>query len=275
MQTEQSAIAINKRNNLPAMNFMERIERMEFKQSRIILFLHYEVFTTVQIVAQLLEVSQSSARRALEQLVTAGMLISESHYIDGHAVKIYGITHAGLIASEAETETVYFQKNKIKSQYITHKTECQRVRIIAEKLGAYFTPERKIRIDQKNLKKIPDGIVTLYLNDMRVPGPRIAIEVEREPKIARRMKDINANYLHAMEIDEHIDSVLYLYPQKYLSGAVKLMRTLEQPECPPGLETLRPFRYMYGSLESFPVGIRFGDGSPVDFTAQEIPAHFE
>jgi len=276
MQIEQSAIAINKISNLPSMTYEEKIERRDEKQAKILNFLaDYEVFTTVQVVAMLLEVSQSSARRALEQLVAGSMLISEDHYIDGHSVKLYGITHAGLIACEAEPEAPYFEKGKIKSHYIQHKLETQRVRIIAEKIGAFVIPERKIRIDQKGLKKIPDAIMNLYLNDQRVPGSRICIEVEREPKIARRLNVVNKNYLHAMEVDEQIDCVLYLYPQKFLGGAIKLMHRLEQPECPAGLETLRPYRYMYGALENFPHGIRFADGTAVDFTAQVIPAHFE
>lgn len=276
MQTEQSAIVKNQIRNLPISTWIAKVNRQREKHYRITQWLSdFEIFTTVAIVAQLLGVSLSSSRRALEQLVKAGMLISEDHFIDGHSVKIYGITHSGLIASEADIEAPYFERGKIKSHYIQHKFETQRIRIIAEKMGAFFIPERKIRIDQKGLKKIPDGIMSIYLNDMRVPGNRICVEVEREPKIARRLNVVNKNYLHAMEIDEQIDCVLYLYPQKYLNGAIKLMQRIEQPECPAGLETLRPYRYMFGSLENFPHGIRFMDGSAVDFTGQVVPNTFE
>lgn len=276
MQIEQAAIVNSKTSNLPISTWLEKVNRQREKHNRITQWLSdYEVFSTVQIIAMLLEVSQSSSRRALEQLVTGGMLLCEEHYIEGHGVKLYGITHAGLIASEAEPEAPHFEKGKIKSHYIQHKLEAQRVRIIAERMGAFFIPERKIRIDQKGLKKIPDGIANIYLNDMRVPGSRICVEIEREPKIARRLAVVNKNYLHAMEIDGLVDCALYLYPQKYLNGAVKLMHRLETPECPAGLETVRPYRYMFGALENFPAGIKFADGSPVDFTGQVVPNDFE
>jgi len=278
MQTEQSTIVKSQSINLPNMSHAEKISRRDFKQTHILNFLaDYEVFTTVQIVSQLLEVSQSSARRALEQLVTARMLISENHYIDGHSIKLFGITHHGLIAVEAEARAPYFERGKVKSNFIQHKLEIQGVRIVAEKMGASFQAERKIRINQNGLKKIPDAIMNLNIADVRVPGYRTCIECELEPKTAKRMTIVNENYLYMIEADEVVDSVLYLYPEKFLKGATRLMKSLPQPACPNrgNLSSLRPFRYLFGSLEAFPEGIKFADGSSVDFTPQIIPDTFE
>jgi len=271
MQTEQST-------NLPSMSYEEKISRRDFKQTRILSFLaDYEVFTTVKVVGLLLEVSQSSARRALEQLVTARMLISEDHYINGHSIKIFGISQSALIAIEAEEGAPFFERGKAKSNYIRHKLEIQRVRIVAEKMGATFQAERKIRINQKGLKKIPDAIMNLKVADIRVPGYRICIECELEPKTAKRLTAVNENYLNMFETEEVVDSVLYLYPNKFLNGAMRLMKSLPQPACTnrPNLSALRQFRYLYGALETFPSGIKFADGSAVDFTTQIFPDTFE
>jgi len=276
MQIEQ-AIVKSQSNNLPVMSYAEKILRRDFKQTRILNFLSdHEVFTTVAIVALLLEVSESSSRRALEQLVEAGMLISEQHYIDGHSVRLYGISHPGLIAVESDIEAPHFERGKVKSNYIQHKLYTQRIRITFEKMGASFIPERKVRM-QKGLRKIPDGICTHYLNDMRVPGARMGIEVETVPKSFKRLNAVYTNYLHIIEVDEEIDCVLYLYPQKFLNGAIKLHNSLISPECPKrdNLRAVRPFRFLFGALESFPHGIVLFDGSPVDFSAQTVPDTFE
>jgi len=277
MQTEESTIVKSQSTNLPSMSYAEKISRRDFKQTRILNFLSdHEVFTTVAIVALLLEVSESSSRRALEQLVEAGMLISEHHYVAGHAVRLYGISHLGLIAVESDIEAPKFERGKVKSNYVQHKLYTQRIRIIFEKMGASFITERKVRM-QKGLRKIPDGIGTYYLNDMRVPSPRIGIEIETVPKSFTRLNTVHANYLHTIEVDELIDSVLYLYPKKYLKGAIKLHNSLEQPAYPnrKNLEATRPYRFLFGPLEDFPNGIRFIDGSPVNFSAQIVPDIFE
>jgi len=277
MQTEL-AIVESQSVNLPVMSYSEKISRRDYKQSQILRFLgDFEVFTTVQIVSLLLEISPSSARRALEQLVKSSMLIPELHYIDGHSVRIYGITHQALVVIDAEEEAPCFERGKTKSNYIKHKLENQRVRIILERMGASYISERKVRIIHRGLKKIPDGIGTFYLNDMRVPGARVGIEVETAPKSFKRLNAVYTNYLHTIEVDEEIDSVLYLYPNKFLKGAIKLHNSLISPDCPKrdNLQAARPFRYMLGALETFPQGIVFLDGTQVDFTAQVLPDTFE
>ena len=282
IQSEQAVIISNPKNNpscnLPVMDYIAKIQRRDFKAKMTLEWMaNYEQFSTVAIIAMLLEVSQSSARRALEKLVKAKLMLVEDHFINGYGIKIYGISNQGLVAVEAESDAPYFEKGKVTSNYIMHKLETQRIRIIAERLGAYFVSERKIRIAQRGLKKIPDGIITIFLNDLRAPGTRIALELEREPKTLKRLNIIHENYLHSMEIDGQVDCVLYLYPKKFLKGAIKLHKALTQPDCPKrnNLEAIRPYRYMFGALETFPQGIQFIDGEAVNFTAQNVPDIFE
>ncbi len=264
-------------NNLPDMTYAEKIEIRDIKHGRIINFLaDFEVFTTIAVVALMIEISKSNSRRALEQLVKSGLLITEDHFIDGHRVKIYGITHHGLVASGAEADTPYFERGKVKSHYIQHKLETQRVRIIAEKIGADFKPERKIRLQSRGLKKIPDGMASIYLHDPNILGSKLFIECERECKSFKRLSVVHKNYLDAMENDLVADSVLYLYPQKILNGAIKLHRSLPDSECPDrdNLADKRPYRFMFGTLENFPNDIQFADGTAVQFT-RPVPDGFD
>ena len=261
-------------SNLQKMSYIDKIERRDQKQARILQFLSdHEVFTTVVIVAQLLAISQSSARRTLDQMIKSGLLISETHYIDGHRVKISGISSAGLLAADAEIDTPYFERLKVKSNFIRHKLETQRIRIIVERMGAKWTPERKLRAT-KGLKKIPDALSEIFLNNNRVPGNRLFIECEREPKTAKRYEQIIKHYLHSIEIKELGDAVVYLFPKKYLSGATRLLKSIELPECPTwdNHQFYRPYRFLIGALEN-PLELKFlHSGEPVSFSkVSEIP----
>jgi len=269
-------------SNLPIMSHAEKIERRDDKQNRILQFLaDFEVFSTVAIVAQLLSVSQSSSRRTLEQLVKAGLLVSEIHFNNtAGTIRIYGITSAGLLVADAEADSPYFELKKVNSNFIVHKTATQLLRIQFENMNGVWTSERKIRVSNrgKSLKKIPDAMCEIHLNDLRVPGPALLIECEINVKTAKRMKPIFSELLHTIEINEKADAVLYLFPQKYLSGATRLLKSIELPECPTwdDHEHYRPYRFLIGSIEN-PLDIKFlHTGEAVNFTSREaVPDTFE
>ena len=265
-------------SNLPKLSYIDKIARRDQKQALILQFLSdFEVFTSVVIVAQMLAISQSSARRTLDQMIKSGSLIAEAHYIDGHRVKIYGITSAGLLAADAEIKTPYFERLKVKSNFIQHKLETQRIRIIVEGMNAKWTPERKLR-ETKGLKKIPDALLEIYLDNNKVPGNRLFVECEREPKTSKRYAQILKYYLHSMEIDEAGDAVIYLFPKKYLSGATRLLRSIELPECPSwdNHKFYRPYRFLIGTLEN-PLELKFlHSGESVNFSnANLIPQELD
>jgi len=263
------------------MTYTDKIARRDDKQNRILQFLgDFEVFTIVSIVAQLLSVSNSSARRTLEQLVKAGLLVPESHYINGHAVKVYGITSAGLIVIDSDVDSPYFELKKVNSNFIVHKTTTQSLRITFESMNGAWTPERKIRIANrgKTMKKIPDAMCEIHINDMRLPGPTLLIECELNVKTAKRMKPIFEEILHTIEIGGQADAALYLFPQKYLSGATRLLNSILLPECPTWdyHEYYRQYRFLIGSIEN-PLDLKFlHTGEAVNFISREaIPDTFE
>jgi hypothetical protein len=257
-------------NNLPKLSYQARIEIRDRKHSAILrLLCDHEVFTSVSNVALLLSISESSARRALDQLVKE-YLKSEVLYIDGHQFKIYGLDSRAILACDVAPDTPYFELGKVKSNFIRHKLEVQRIRIISEKMNGSFTSERKIR--RNGLKKIPDGICQIYLNDNRVLGNTLMYEVEREVKTSKRYLEIIRHHLYSIEIENSADAVLYLFPQKYLAGATRLMQSIPHPDFPVSdyLKENRKYRFLIGTIECYPLGIKFLSGESVDFTSPAL-----
>jgi len=232
----------------------------------------YEVFTSVLIVAQLLGVTESSARRALLQLKKNGLVKEERHFIDGHQISIFGITQAGLLAADSATNAPCFEKGRVKSSYIQHKLETQRIRILAEHIDGKWRSERNVRIHHPGIKKIPDAVCTIALADPNLPGDRILFEVECEIKSTKRYFEILKSHLYSIEADEFADSVIYLFPKRYLNGASKLLKSIPLPECPhrDNLTYHRQFCFMTGTLENFPNDIHYFSGEKVDFSPRQI-----
>jgi len=257
-----------------------RLDRRDEKHSAILNFLgDFEVFTSVQIVAQLLDVSDSSARRALSQLVKVGLLQDERHFIDGHQVSIYGITQAGIAAADLSPPIPTFSCGRVKSAFINHKLELQRLRIISENLGAIWSSERYVRFQRPGLKKIPDAACSISVCDQHIPGIRHFVELEIGIKTSKRYVEILKNHLFNIEAEQITDGVLYVFPQRLLAGATKLLNSIPLPPCPPrdNLANLRQYRFMVGSIENFPNDFRYLNGSKVNFSpcVPQIPDVFE
>lgn len=171
------------RNSLPILSHDQRVARAEEKQEKVLIFLaDGEVFTTPAIAAQLLNVSVVNARRTLLQLEKQSFMKRERHFIEGRQCDIFGVTQSGLVAVAGNPDAPIFELGRSKSEYLRHKLECQRIRLICEAMGGTFTTERKLRM--AGLKKIPDGIW-----HSPVDG-RIALEIEREAKTLKRMAEV-------------------------------------------------------------------------------------
>jgi hypothetical protein len=179
------------KNKLPVNSYADKLEIQSAKYSRILHFLgnQYEVFSTIEIIAQLLELSRSSTSRTLKQMVRDGLLIEDNnHWIHGHKVSLYAINQAGLLAIDAPLDAPSYD-DRATSNYINHKIQNQRIAIIIQKqLEAEYKCERELRIFHKGLKKIPDGLCEAFWLDGKIQGNRIMTEVELEPKTLRRLK---------------------------------------------------------------------------------------
>ena len=175
------------RNNLPVnMPHSEKLAIQAIKFDKILNFLgnDCEVFSTIAIIAMLLNVSQSNARRALLQLCkeNQNLLVHQKHFICGKQCSIFAITELGLLAIEAPSEAVAYD-SRISSNYINHKVQNQRISIISQQqLKATYTNERQLRNKFKNIKKIPDGLVEAHWLDPHMVGNRVFTEIELSPK---------------------------------------------------------------------------------------------
>lgn len=260
-------------NTLPKLTYQQRIDRRDAKHSLILQFLSdFEVFTSVAVAAQLLSTSESSARRALMQLVMAKLVSEEKHFVDGRQLSIFGITQSGLMAADAPTKSPYFERGRVSSSYINHKLSGQMIRIICERMGGSWKSERLIRIQNPSFRKIPDALCTIDINTPSLPSSRLLVEIERHPKTAKRYAEIMSLHLSSLETDEYGDAVLYLFPRRYFRSAVNLLRSVILCD-PPSRDNLlekREHRFMVGVLEEFPDSVQLLSGKCVDFVPSEL-----
>jgi len=255
-------------STLPSLTFQQKIDRRDEKHSAILKFLgSFEVFSTIELFSILLNTSESSARRACMQLVREKLLIEEKHFVDGHQKAIFGISAAGLVFADAHPNAPYFERGRVGSQFIKHKLDTQRIRITCEQIGGVWQSERQIRIQFPSLKKIPDGLCRIELSDSNLAGDKVMIEIEREVKTSKRYQEIIRNHLFSIEAEEFAHAVLYLFPRRYVTGGIRLLSSISQPECVQRdeLPRYRSYRVMVGTLEDFPLNIHFLHGGEVSF----------
>jgi hypothetical protein len=198
------------------------------------------------------------------------MLVEDKDvFVEGKKMSLFGISQAGLVAADSDPKAPYFERGRVSSFFINHKIEGQRIRILSEKIGGEWLSERQIRIQNPGLKKIPDALCKLRLTDHNLAGDTLMIEIEREVKTAKRYSEIVKNHLFNIEADEFADAVLYLFPKRYITGATRLLKSIPQPLCAnrDNLANHRKYRFLIGSLESFPQDIHYlMTGEPVNFT---------
>lgn len=235
------------RNPPPVTPWLDRMGRSDEKQQAVLNFLASgEVFSSLAVLAFLLNVSLPNVRRCVSGLEEKGYLLKERHYVNGRITDIFGISRNGVVFVAADPETQLFEVGRMKSQFITHRLSCQKVRITCERIGGRFFPESMLR--NRGLKKIPDGL-------WHSPGHgKICVEIELEAKSRKRLQEIFHQYLVLMEGDEAVDMALYLVPEKMLRGMIKLFRSIPIPPVPrrDRLPDRRAFRFAVGSLERFP-----------------------
>ncbi len=194
----------------PTLTADERNARRDAKRSLILSFLASgEVFSSAEIVSQLLACSRSVAWATLASLEKAGALKSEEHQIDARRVRIWGITPHGLAIADA-FDGQFFELGRTASGWIPHRLDTQRMRLRAESAGwGNWTTERALRL--RGLKKVPDAAAT------SPAGRRVAIEIERHCKTPKRYEQLIVAYL-----------------QEIRAGRFDLVHFL----CPPGVDGL-------------------------------------
>lgn len=186
----------------PRMTRQEQQLRIQEKRKRLLGFLASgEVYTSVQIAAQLLDVSRPAAVKTLVAMERDQALKSEVHRIDGHALRIYGITPHGLACADA-FDSPFFELGRTNSNWIPHRLDTQRMRLKAEALGwRDWMGERSLL--KLGLKKVPDASARNLGNEL------VAIEIERHCKTPKRYQQLIVAYLQEIKSGRfhHVDFV--------------------------------------------------------------------
>jgi DNA-binding MarR family transcriptional regulator len=199
----------------PQMPFFERMARSKAKQDAALAYISSEVYTTKNIIAELLNLSDTRARALVDSLEKSGCVASEMHMINGRMVKVIGITQHGNVMQNKFNSPV-FQKGRINSAYVQHTTQTQQIRILFEKAGWKWTVGREFF--RKGLRKVPDGMAT------SPTGLRVAIELERHAKSVKRYGDVLASHLHSSSKSVSLwDQIWYICPADGLAARIQKM----------------------------------------------------
>jgi hypothetical protein len=186
------------------MSYTQRMARAQAKSDILLKFLGSgEVYTTADIVADLLQIDRRRAAALLVSLEKQGFLNSELHGVNARQLRIAGITPHGLAYIDMAGGQ-HFELGRTNSSWISHRLECQRIRIAAEAAGwTGWTTERQLRDMQ--LKKIPDAVAT------DPAGSLVAIELERFAKTPKRYSEVIAAHLLQVKAG-HYSRIEYVSP---------------------------------------------------------------
>lgn len=187
----------------PALRRARNIEKL----LTILVFLRSETWSTVKILSEHMGCSQTKIRVAMRQLTGAEFV--RSHNPDSMLETIYGLTTAGLMKSfddGSEPKIVpIFEPSKIRDANLRHHLDLQRARIILERSG--WTGWIRGNPTDCRMRKIADATA------ISPNGQRVAIELERTIKTAKRYEAIFSEYLQAIRRGEY-SWVLYVAPSQ-------------------------------------------------------------
>lgn len=260
----------------PAMSFAERMTRQHLKSDAVLKFLASgEVFTSTDVVAALLQVSQRRAASCLQSLVEAGALKSELHSVN-IKLSIPPRSAAAGIAS-------LFDEKALKSK--THAATLRRLISLLD-AGARKSETHPVRARSLKIYGItPHGLAMADAYDApafelgrtnpswinhRLAGQRMRINAEAmgwtdwTPERALRLQKLRkipdavsvnpAGQRIAIEVENHCKSVkrnaelIVAYLQEIKSGKYIEVHFV----CPPGVERL--IQNSFNKIQSVKVG---------------------
>ena len=204
------------------MTYAQKMERTAHKRAALLDFLASgEVFTTVAMAAELLQLSEQTVQPLLKRLVAEQMLRVDTKAVPFSKTKLWGITAHGIALSpSADPNCNEFRVGRTNPRFLDHHLDCQLVRIILQRKGwTNWVPDKLLRVENsKRLKKIPDALA------IRPDGCRVALEIERNIKSKTRMTEMVAGHIHQM-VGGHYDAV-YFYTQ-HLAALKRVFQSVE------------------------------------------------
>jgi hypothetical protein len=188
----------------------EKLLRASQKREVLLVFLASgEGFTTLAVVAELLETSERNALRLLQKMQEEKLIKVDENVMPHTSLKLYGITAHGLaITAKAHPKAREFELSKTNPSWVPHHIEGQQIRIVAERAGwTNYIPGKLLMVENSGrLKKLPDALIT------RPDGRRCAIEIERFIKSKARHFEATSGHASAFVNKKNYELVYYFTP---------------------------------------------------------------
>ncbi|SBP88940.1 MarR family transcriptional regulator [Thiomonas delicata] len=205
----------------PRLSYAERIEISERKQLQVLNFLASgEQWSTLPVIAELLNLSERTAGRTVSQLVRQGFLqVEHVRIASGKSITgtlLVGITHAGMVrAGLPESALRPFDFRKVGALTMAHHIQTQRARLAAEAFGwNKWVPGRLLY--GQGWHAVPDAI---SIDQFR---KKCGIEIERTIKDKKDYRSLIARHLANVR-DGHYEYVAYLVSPDMCAGFKKML----------------------------------------------------
>lgn len=191
------------------MSRAEKLARASQKREAVLGFLASgETYSTLEILAELLQTSERNTRRLLQRLTAEKFLKVENNALPYSPLKLYGVTAHGIAMTlTAHPSAREFYLGKTNPSFIAHHIEGQKIRLTAERAGwTNYLPGKLLYVENAGrLKKLPDALAT------RPDGRRCSFEIERFIKSKKRMGEAMGGHL-AQIVKKDYDLVYYFTP---------------------------------------------------------------
>lgn len=195
------------------MSYAQKQARAVQKRAALLGFLASgEVWTTLAMVAELLQVEERTALRLLKSLAKEKLIKVDEGVMKLSNLKIYGITAHGIATTvSAHPKAREYQMGRTNPSWVQHHIQGQLIRIRAECAGwTDWVPGKLLMVENdKRLKKLPDFLMTRP----GAGGRRCAGELERFAKSPKRLTDVVGMHLQQI-VAGHYDFVYYFCPDK-------------------------------------------------------------
>lgn len=209
---------------------VKQSERIEEKQNIVLGFLANEMFSTSEILGQLLGLSRTATFKTLKSMEKHDLV--RLHHIEYELAQrgkqtIWGLTPKGaLLATDLNSFQIdFYEAGRIATSTMAHSIAIQRIKLAGLKKGwTDWISSRKLKQiaakDKMKWKQIPDALAT------SLDGKVIAFEVEKNVKTPKRYQVILGNYAK-MFLDKTVDQVFYICPENIVKRLERLFSNIE------------------------------------------------
>lgn len=207
------------------------VQRIEEKHNIVLKFLAHEVFSTSEILGQLLNLSRTAAYQTLKSMEKRNlvqMYSIEYELAQRGKQTIWGLTPQGaLFATDFESSKVdFYEAGRIATSTMAHSIAVQRVKVNGMAKGwTNWISSRRLRQlavkDKGKWRQIPDAIA------VSTEGKTVAFEIERTVKTPARYEVILGHYAK-MLVDETVNDVFYIGPRNIIKRLHRLFSKIDK-----------------------------------------------